>query len=172
MNLSPEERSQIAEAIRVAEEGTTGEIRVHIENTCPNDPLSRAKVLFKALGMHKTRLQNGVLVYIASESRKAAIYGDQAIAEKLPADFWGAEFDVLRTAFSEGHYAQGIQRVVTSIGKELNALFPADGRGENPDELSNEISFGSAVDSNPSHTRGEDTAEASQRPSGTIRNGG
>lgn len=142
MILSEEDRFRITESIRKAEGETTGEIRVHIEKTCKGDPLLRARKVFKQLGMEKTQQRNGVLIYIASQDRKAAIFGDEAIALQLPDNFWEEEFEILRTEFANERYAYGLCRVVDEVGAHLKDRFPADAQTENSDELSNEISFG------------------------------
>ena len=64
--LSEIEKKNIINAIHEAEDLTSGEIKVHIEEHCPNlDPGKRALELFKYLSLHKTALRNGVLIYLA-----------------------------------------------------------------------------------------------------------
>ena len=67
---------QIVKAIKEAELNTSGEIRVHIESKCASDPLQRAVYIFNYLKMYNTQARNGVLIYVAVESRKFAIIGD------------------------------------------------------------------------------------------------
>ena len=43
----------------------TGEIRVHIENGGSKAIEARAKEVFHQLKMDRTKLQNGVLIYVA-----------------------------------------------------------------------------------------------------------
>ena len=42
-----------------------------MEGPCPNsDPVARAIEVFEHLGMHKTREQNGVLFYLATQDSR------------------------------------------------------------------------------------------------------
>ena len=142
--LTPEDEQRVVDAIRLAEKATTGEIRVHIERRCRREPLEQAKHVFARLGMHRTRQRNGVLLYIAHKDRKAAIFGDEGIAEKVGEDFWESEFTTLQAHFKRGDYADGIEQVVGDMGAKLREFFPGDGLDatENPDELSNQVSYG------------------------------
>ena len=63
--LSAKDEEQIVEAIRLAEQKTSGEIRVHIEDQSSLSVEERAKEVFHHLKMDQTKLQNGVLIYIA-----------------------------------------------------------------------------------------------------------
>ena len=86
--FSEGDKTKIIDAIQVAELKTSGEIRVHIDKTCNEDVLDRAAWWFKKLNMHKTAERNGVLIYIAMESKKFAILGDSGINAVVPKDFW------------------------------------------------------------------------------------
>ncbi|MDD3722298.1 MAG: TPM domain-containing protein, partial [Lutibacter sp.] len=80
--LTPEQEQAIIKAIEVAEKNTSGEIRVHIERNTELPPLERALEVFHLLEMEKTELRNGVLFYVAVESKKFAILGDEGIHTK------------------------------------------------------------------------------------------
>ena len=67
--FTEENKLQIANAIRVAEMNTSGEIRLHIEKYCKGDVLDQAAYVFGKLEMHKTKLRNGVLFYLALDDR-------------------------------------------------------------------------------------------------------
>ena len=77
--LSNADEDKIVEAIRLAEENTSGEIRVHLEKTCPIDIFEHTQTLFHDLKMDNTRHQNGVLIYVAIQDRSFVIYGDKGI---------------------------------------------------------------------------------------------
>lgn len=139
--LSPKDREQISSAISAIEAKTTAELRVHIETKCPSkDPLKRAQELFKKLGMHKTQERNGVLIYIATESRNFAIFGDQGIHEKVSANYWQQEKDLLLKAFINEEYVSGLIQCIEDIGAKLALYFP--GQINDRNELTNEVSFG------------------------------
>ena len=122
--ISEFDEQQIVEAIRNAEKNTSGEIRVHIEKSNEKPPIERAQDVFYMLNMHQTTLQNGILIYIASESRKVAIIGDKGIHAFVGDDFWNTEKNILIQYFKQEKYADGIAVVVEHIGAKLKAFFP------------------------------------------------
>lgn len=134
------EQQQIIEAIKQAELNTSGEIRLHIEPKCDDDPYDRAQKVFESLGMHATELKNGVLFYLAYQSKKFAIIGDQGIHEKVSQQFWDAEKEVLLHYFKEGNHAAGLIKAIGDAGQKLKSHFPFQSNDTN--ELSNDISFG------------------------------
>ena len=71
--LTPEEEQQVIDAIREAEDNTSGESRVHLEASCHGDAMKRAQEVFSILDMHNTRLQNAVLIYVAVNDNRFAI---------------------------------------------------------------------------------------------------
>src|SRR5258706_15373306 len=86
--FNDEEQQRIREAIADAEKCTSGELRVWIEKTCSEDVLDRSAKYFYQLDMHKTKLRNGVLIYVAVVDRKFAIIGDAGINQVVSEDFW------------------------------------------------------------------------------------
>lgn len=136
--LTREECRRIEAAIGAAEHCTSGEIRIHIERKCASDPRERALRSFHFLGMTGTAARNGVLIYVACESRKFAVLGDKGINEAVPSGFWKDVCAVLGDAFAAGRQAEGLERAVTLVGEKLKAFFPyqADDVNELPDEIS------------------------------------
>lgn len=131
------DKQAIVAAIKAAEAGTSGEIRVHLVKRCGVDALTEAKKVFSRLKMHKTKLRNGVLILICIESRRFAIYGDQGIYEKTGHDFWDKTRDTMLEYLKEGHLKDGIIAGVASAGEQLKHFFPI--AGQNPNELSDTI---------------------------------
>src|SRR4051812_10186729 len=86
--FNKQEQQIIFDAITKAEGYTSGEIRLHIENFCFGSELTRAAKVFEKLKMHQTAERNGVLIYIATLSRKIAVIGDEGIHQKLGKEFW------------------------------------------------------------------------------------
>lgn len=138
--LDEEEEQRILEAIKVAEKDTSGEIRVHLESNCDIDPLERAKLVFKKLNMHKTKLRNGVLFYIATESHHFAILGDEGINKKVPANFWNDTKELVISHLKNNEKANGLEAGILKAGEQLKAFFPYQSDDKN--ELSDEISTG------------------------------
>ncbi len=138
--LSEQEQRQVVAAIGEAELRTSGEIRVHIEPKCKmSDPMARAVKVFDKLGMFATRQRNGVLIYVAYESRKFAIIGDCGINERVPEGFWNSEKDLMLSYLKENRAAEGICAVIGQIGERLAEYFPWD--EDDVNEQSDEISF-------------------------------
>jgi uncharacterized membrane protein len=138
--FTEEDKLQITNAIRVAETNTSGEIRVHIEKFCKGNVLDRAAYIFEKLEMHKTKLRNGVLFYVAVDDRKFAILGDAGINMKVPENFWEEITNDVISRFKEGKYAEGIADGVIEAGEQLKEHFPY--QSDDVNELSDEISFG------------------------------
>lgn len=138
--FTEEDKLQITNAIRVAEMNTSGEIRVHIEKYCNGIVLDRAAYIFEKLEMHKTKLRNGVLFYIAVEDRKFAILGDAGINMKVPENFWEEITNDVIEKFKNGFFAEGIANGVIKAGDQLKQHFPY--QSDDVNELPDEISFG------------------------------
>lgn len=138
--FTEENKLQIINAIRVAETNTSGEIRIHVEKYCKTNVLDRAAYIFEKLEMHKTKLRNGVLFYLAVEDHQFAILGDAGINQKVPDDFWETTKELVLSKFKEGNLTEGLTSGILMAGEQLKAHFPY--LKNDVDELSNEISFG------------------------------
>ncbi len=138
--FTEENKLQIANAIRVAETNTSGEIRLHIEKYCKEEVLDRAAYIFEKLEMHKTQLRNGVLFYLAIEDRKFAILGDAGINQKVSEDFWEMANETVLSSFKEGKLTEGLVEGILMAGEQLKEHFPF--MKDDKNELSDDISFG------------------------------
>ena len=138
--LTIEQEQAIIKAIEIAEKNTSGEIRVHIEKITDLPPLERALEVFNLLEMDKTELRNGVLFYVAIESRKFAILGDEGIHTKVTENFWDAEKELMLSYFKKGEFSKGLELAIIEVGNKLKENFPY--QSNDTDELSNEISRG------------------------------
>jgi len=134
-----EQQAQILASVKEAENATSGEIRVHIETTCPEDVLDRSAWVFKKLGMHNTADRNGVLFYLAVNDRKFAIIGDAGINARVPAGFWDEIKELMQKHFRESNFTEGLSKGIILAGQQLKAHFPYASQDIN--ELSDEISF-------------------------------
>jgi len=112
---------------------------VHIEDECAGDPLDRAAFIFAELGMHNTALRNGILIYVALESRKTAILGDAGINQHAEPGYWDHIRDAMLAQFMSGKYPEGIVTAVELVGKKMKEHFPVQDGDVN--ELPNSISF-------------------------------
>ena len=138
------QKEAIKAAIEAAELNTSGEIRVHIDNKCKEEPVKKAIQVFEKLKMHETELRNGVLIYLAVKDKKLAIVGDQGIDEAVEDGFWDQIKNNLVENFKNGLYAEGLVEGIHASGEQLKAHFPY--QEDDVNELSNEISFGDESD--------------------------
>jgi uncharacterized membrane protein len=137
--FSAAQQEDIRQAIMNAELDTSGEIRVHIENTCKGDALDRALAVFKKLGMEKTTSRNGVLIYLAVKNRKFAIIGDEGIHAAVTENFWESIKNKMLNRFRDNHFTEGLIEAITETGKQLKKYFPH--KSDDQNELSDDISF-------------------------------
>ena len=138
--FSPEEIKKLEDAIKEAELKTSGEIRVHLEKKCRGNVLDRAAEVFSMLDMHKPKLRNGVLFYLAYGSHKFAILGDSGINTLVPINFWDDIKERMQQKFKEGEFVDGLEGGIWQAGHALSEHFPYQSDDKN--ELSDDISFG------------------------------
>ncbi|GAB3910726.1 TPM domain-containing protein [Mucilaginibacter boryungensis] len=135
--FTEEEQLLIRRAVEKAELNTSGEIRVCIEKTCSEEVLDRAAAYFYKLDMDKTRLRNGVLIYMATVDRKFAIIGDAGINKVVPETFWDDTKLAMLEQFKFGKLVEGIAIGVEMAGEQLKKFFPhaTDDTNELPDDI-------------------------------------
>lgn len=137
--FSDAQKEAIRAVIAEAEEKTSGEIRVHIDEKCDENVVVHAEKVFAKLKMHETAERNGVLFYLAIDSRVFAIYGDKGIHEKVTAQFWDAASALMEQHFKEGKFTEGLVAGITMAGEQLAVHFPC--KPDDKNELTNDISF-------------------------------
>jgi uncharacterized membrane protein len=133
------ERQAIVAAIAAAEDRTSGEIRVHLEDRTEGDPLECARRVFQELGMIQTAARNGVLVYLSVEDHRFAILGDEGIDRVVPPNFWEEIRNEMAERFAAGEFQKGTVEAIDRIGEKLHQFFPADRADRN--ELTDAISI-------------------------------
>jgi uncharacterized membrane protein len=138
--LTPQQEQEVVSAIKLAEKNTSGEIRVHIEKSTDKSSLDSALDVFYSLKMEATQLRNGVLFYVAVESKKFAIIGDEGINNVVPSNFWDAENELVLSYFKKGEFSKGLELAIIEVGKKLKEFFPY--QSDDTNELSDEISKG------------------------------
>jgi len=133
------EKTDIVNAIKAAEKVTSGEIRVHVENTFKGEIFDRAVFVFEKLKMHNTKDRNGVLIYLAIKSRQFVIIGDAGINSKVGQTFWDDVKEVMLKHFKEARFALGLSVAIEQVGAKLKSYFPH--QEDDINELSDDISF-------------------------------
>ncbi len=137
--FNEQDERQIIDAIRAAEDHSSGEIRVHIEPKCKGDSFQRAIELFAELEMHRTELHNGVLFYLAYKSHKFAIVADEGINQVVPENFWEEIKDMMEAKFKNKEFVLGLTEGIALAGQQLKQYFPSKG-DKDANELSDDIS--------------------------------
>lgn len=139
--FSTEDQDRIVQAISVAEGRTSGEIRLVIYKKLKEASAMDAAVsYFQKLEMHKTALNNGVLIYMAVDDHQFAIIGDRGIDTKVEDNFWDETKEVMVSFFRRDDIVQGLIEGIHHVGEQLQKYFP-----RNPDdvnELPDDIYFG------------------------------
>lgn len=133
------DQQRIVDAIGAAEQMTSGEIRVHVQPKAAGEIRTIAERTFERLGMTKTALRNGVLLFIASEDQRFVILGDRGIDERVPAGFWDNIAARLTIRFQAGEFTDGIVEAVHSAGEQLRTFFPR--ATDDVDELANDLNI-------------------------------
>jgi len=131
---------KIVQAIHDVEQKTYAEIRVHIEDDCPSNPVDRALEVFHKLKMSNTKNQSGVLIYISTDDKKIAVIGDVGIHQQVGNDYWDRIVQDMIRVIAQKDLTDGIVYGIEEIGKKLIRYFPE--RSTVVDELPNEISYG------------------------------
>ncbi len=136
----------IASAVEDAERETSAEIRVHLERRVPRKPderdadaLQRAREVFVKLGMHRTALRHGVLIYVALEDHRVAILGDEGIHALVGQEYWAGVRDLMVTRLRQGGAGTALSEAVRDLGRSLARHFPR--RPDDTNELGDTVSL-------------------------------
>ena len=137
--LSAADLDAVAAAVTAAEARTAAEIRVHLDHRCPGDPMARTVAIFERLGMHRTELRAGVLVYVAVADRKLAVIGDAGIHTCVGQAYWDGLVTRVLAHLRQERPREGLVDAVRAIGDALAAHFPR--RPDDRNELSDRVSM-------------------------------
>ena len=137
--LSEKEIVDLVEVIKMAENQSTGEIRLHIDSSTKKENAEVAFEVFHRLEMYKTKDRNAVLFHVNFNQRYLTIIGDEGIYQKVCQYFWDEIHSEVITQFVQGKYFFGLKEAIFKTGKELKKYFPV--KEENPNELPDEITF-------------------------------
>lgn len=137
--VSAADEIRLIKAIQLAELKTSGEVRIHIEKTCKGDALEECKKQFAKLNMHQTKDRNGILFFLAINSKSFAVWGDEGIHQKVNDEFWKSITDCAIGYFKQNDLITGIEKAVELCGEKLKLHFPIETDDKN--ELPNNISY-------------------------------
>lgn len=136
--LASADRKRIVAAIQAAEQMTSGEIRVHVQLRCSDDPVRDATRVFERLGMTRTAARNGVLIFLAVRDRRFAVIGDTGIHAAVGEIFWQKTADAMQPHFVRNELSAGLEAGVLAVGAALQRHFPHQRNDANelPDAIS------------------------------------
>ena len=131
------DQDRIVKAIQHAESLSSAEIRVFVTRRSADDPVAAGKQQFQKLGMHKTALRNGVLIFVAPRSQAFSILGDEAIHSRCGAEFWQKVAESMTHHFQQSQFTDAIEHGINEAGRVLAEHFPRskDDVNELPDEV-------------------------------------
>ena len=135
--LSQVDQPAVVAAIERAERNTSGEIRVFVSKLPCTEVISAASREFRRLKMDRTEQRNGVLIYLAPESRTFCILGDTGIHQRCGDEFWKTAAAAMELRLREGRFTDGLISAVDRVGEVLKRHFKraANDRNELPDEI-------------------------------------
>lgn len=129
---------RVLEALKAAERRTSGEIRVSIAPFFWGDVRVAAELAFRRLGMTRTALRNGVLIFVVPSRRKFVVLGDEGIHASVGQSFWERVAAVLSERFHAEDFTGGLVAGIAEISEQLALYFPHRGErdvNELPDAI-------------------------------------
>jgi uncharacterized membrane protein len=118
------DHDQVVAALRTAEATTSGEIRVLMARHKAKDPVAAAQAYFAELGMAQSPHRNGILIFVAPQSRNFAVIGDQAVHEQCGDAFWTSLAEAMGSRFRAGDFTAGLVHGIERAGELLAHSFP------------------------------------------------
>jgi uncharacterized membrane protein len=132
---------RIEDAIRAAEQRTSGEVRVSVSRLFWGDVEKAAQKAFERMGMIQTKQRNAVLFFVVPSRRKFAVLGDIGIHERVGQEFWHRIVDVVAERFRSADFTGGLVKGIELVGEQLASHFPYDA-GSDKNELPDSVDFG------------------------------
>ncbi len=123
--LNAIDHEKIVSAIANAEERTTGEIFVFVSRHTVVNALDEASRCFKKLKINRTRLRNGVLIFVSPRSHSFAVVGDIGVHAKCGEDFWSEVVEAMRPRLQRGEFTDALVYGIERVGSLLAKHFPA-----------------------------------------------
>ena len=121
--MTRREQELVAQAIRNAENGTTGRIAVRVVLDRSVDALELARREFRQFGLDRHENRNAALVLVAPNAKQFAVVGDRALHERVGDAFWDDVVGGSRAYFAGGDTLEGIRYAVGRIGEALQTHF-------------------------------------------------
>ena len=97
----------------------------------------RAFATFAGRGVHHTRDESGVLIFISELEHEVVILGDRGIHQRLGEKGWQGHVDAIVAGIQKGRTADVLIEEIRSFGQTLAQHFPA--RPDDVNELPNQV---------------------------------
>jgi uncharacterized membrane protein len=114
----------LVQAIRRAEEKSSGHIHVYISHRPAPDAMAAARKHFMRLRLIRYIELIGVLIFVAPRSNNFAVVGDEAVHALCGDAFWEDLARTMSNYFREQHFGEGILHAVEKTGDLLAVHFP------------------------------------------------
>ena len=121
----------LEKATNMAEQGSSGQIRLIVEANWPllhvkhATPRSRALEWFSQLHLWDTEHNNGVLIYLLFAERRVEIVADRGLNHRVMQAQWEGICRSMEASFTGGQYELGLSEGINAIGALLREHFPA-----------------------------------------------
>ena len=126
--MSSIDGDRVRRAIDAAERETTGRIGVRIAHGPVRDPFEQARRQFLHAGLHRHAHRNAVVFLVAPKARRFAVYGDEAIHDRVGDEFWASLVRDMTPLFANGDITAGLELGIARVGERFRAHFPKDAR--------------------------------------------
>jgi len=123
--LNNVEHGRIHQAIKAAEEGTSGDIVLFISQCGAKDPLTAANHQFRKLKLETATDKNSLLIFLAPKTQTFAVVGGTELHAKVGQVWWDELIALLTSHFKEGRYTDGLVAAIERSGHALKTHFPA-----------------------------------------------
>ena len=118
---------RIRAAIDSAEKDSTGRVAVRVLPHETADALESAREHLHQAELHKHPHRNAVLFLVAPKSRRFAVYGDDAIHQRVGEQFWKDVVAEMTPHFKRGDITGALEHGIARTGEQLRAHFPKAG---------------------------------------------
>ena len=120
----PREDRRIARAIQEAEKETSGEIRVILAGSQPQDAAAEAQREFHRLEMRRTPMRNAVLLYFSPRPNRLTIVADEGIRLRCGQEFIDAVNRETTPLIEASRLEEAILTAIRAAGGEMARQFP------------------------------------------------
>lgn len=137
---------QLAAEIGTSEQNHHGQIRFVVESRLDSadilaglTPRQRACQWFGELGVWDTEHNSGILIYIGFADHAVEIVTDRGINQRIDNQQWQRICDLMRDAFRQQNYADGLASGLRETDALLKTVWPKSPEQATDDSLPNDV---------------------------------